>query len=443
MEKNKTFNGTIIDINDDGDGILKVDSEVIFVPDTIPNEEVTGVIIDSRSKFSIGKVTNILSKSESRVTPPCEYSTSCGGCTLQHINYSDQLLFKQNKVKRAFKKIAKIDITPHETISANPFRYRNKIAMPIDPKTKSVGLFRTNSHKIVPVSDCLITKEWIKPLINIVNEFIKQYDISIYNDETKSGLLKHIVAREVDNNLLITLVINGDKLNHLDALTTKLNSVFSNNYGLNLNINKLCNNCILTENFVHEYGLKSLQKTEFGITHPITNASFMQINDEICEKIYESVLENIDSNEIVINAYSGAGLLTALISTKAKYVYGIEIVKDATISANELKLQNHITNITNICGDCTKELPNLIRSKKIDDFTLVIDPPRKGITKEVVDSIISSKPNKIIYVSCNPQTLARDISLIMNSNNYNISSVTPFDMFPQTAHVETLCILTK
>ena len=443
MEKNKLFEGAVIDLNDDGDGIVKIDSEVVFVPDTIKNEKIKGIIINSKSKFAIGKVTELLTTSPLRVTPACPYSTSCGGCTLQHLNYNEQLVFKQNKVANAFKRVAKLTISPTQTVASASFRYRNKIAMPIDPECRRVGLFRTNSHKLVPVDDCIITKDWIKPLIKVVNDFLQKSTISIYNESTKKGLLKHLVAREVNNNILITLVINGDSLPNIDPLISDLKQTFGENFGLNLNKNKLCNNVILTDEFVHIYGLDSLKKTDFGITYPITNASFMQVNDEICEKIYQTVLNNISAKDVVINAYSGAGLLSALISTKAKFVYGIEIVSDASRSAEKLKKDNNINNLINICGDCTKELQKLISLNNINDFTLVVDPPRKGLTIEVVECIKKSMPNKIIYISCNPQTLARDIALIVQDGNFAIESVIPYDMFPETAHVESVCILKK
>lgn len=441
MEKNDNFSAVVSDVNDDGDGVVKIDKQIVFVPDTWYNEEIEGVIINTKSKFAIGKATKVSTPSKSRITPSCKLSSMCGGCSLQHINYPEQLLYKQQKIKNTFKKFGGIDVEVNKTIPSRPFRYRNKTALPIDPKTRRVGMFRTNSHNILPIADCVITKEWVSKLVSSVNDFLAETNVSIFDENTKSGLVKHLVAREVGGFLLITIVINGESLPHKNILIEKLKEAFGENFGLNLNINKLMNNVILTDKFVHLYGLTHLSSTSFAITYPITNASFMQVNDEISEKIYLSVLENISPDELVVNAYSGAGLLSAMLAKKAKSVYGIEIVEDASKSADLLAKNNGICNLVNICGDCTVKLPALV--KKLDKFTIVFDPPRKGLTPELVTAIKLSAPEKIIYISCNPATLARDCKLFLENSNYKITSVTPFDMFPQTAHIETLCILEK
>lgn len=441
MEKNDNFIGNITDINDDGDGVLKQNGEVVFVPNTWIDEEVEGVIINTKSKFAIGKATKILSPSKKRVDPPCKFSTMCGGCTLQHILYEEQLLYKKNKLINIFKKFCGIEANVFDPIFANPFRYRNKTALPFDPKTQKVGMFRTNSHSVLPIDDCIITKVWVKPLIECINNFVTKTKVPIFDESTKKGLLKHLVAREINENILITLVINGEVLPSANTLIADLTKLFGNKFGLNINVNKLMNNVILTDKFIHLYGIQTLESTLFDISYPITNGSFMQVNDDVAKLIYTKVLNEISPNEEVVNAYSGAGLLSALISKKAKTVYGIEIIKEATESANLLAKNNNIHNMINICGDCTKELPKLV--KNLTDFTMIVDPPRKGISTEVVTAIKNSSPNKIIYISCNPITLARDCKLLLENSDYNIDSLTPFDMFPETAHIETLCILTK
>ena len=442
MEKNDKFYGKVEDINDDGDGVIKQNGEVIFVPNTWLDEEIGGIIINSKSKFCIGKALDIVVKSKDRIEPLCPYFSSCGGCSLQHVNNQTKIEFKKKKVQKAMKKFANLEVEVQPTIHAKEYRYRNKMALPVGQDGK-IGVFRKNTHKVVSIDDCVIGKEWIKDLIFCVNSFISSTALSVYNEESKLGIIRFVVAREVQNKILITIVINGLNLPKSEKLIDLLKERFGENFGLNININTLPNNVILTDNYIHIYGLKSLQANSHGILYPITNASFMQVNDDISEKIYDKVLENITSDEVVINAYSGAGLLTALISKKAQYVYGIEIVKEAHTSANSLIKLNNITNITNICGDCTKELPKLIKSKHLDDFSIVIDPPRKGVSEEVVSALINARPKKIIYISCNPITLARDVKKIIENGDYEIKSVAPYDMFPMTPHVETLCVIQK
>ncbi len=440
MEKNDKFFGTVCDINDDGDGVIKFNNEVIFTPNTWLDEEIEGVIINAKSKFAIGKATQIKKQNQNRTTPLCPYASSCGGCSLQHIDYNEQLKFKKEKLIHIFQKVGNINISPNETVSSNPTRYRNKISLPVNDNLE-IGLFRNNSHKILEIDDCLISKNWTKPLINAVKEYMIENNISGYNEQTKNGLIKHIVAREVNNSVLVSIVINGDNLPKPESLVKKLTPIFTS-FGLNININKLHNNVILGSTFKHIYGLTELTVVDDGITYPVSNASFLQVNDDIAHKIYDKVISYIDNSDIVINAYSGAGLLTAKLSKFANTVYGIEIVKEATDSANKLAKSNNITNMINICGDCTIEIPKLLR-KGIQNHIVVVDPPRKGCDEKVLDAIIKSKPKKIIYISCNPNTLARDVKKLTETNEYTIEEITPFDMFPHTSHVETVVCLTQ
>ncbi|MBP3630279.1 MAG: 23S rRNA (uracil(1939)-C(5))-methyltransferase RlmD [Clostridia bacterium] len=440
MEKNDKFNGTIIDINDDGDGVLKFNNEVIFIPNTWLNEEVEGIIINAKSKFAIGKVTTIKNESKHRIIPPCPYAYSCGGCTLQHITYDEQLKFKEEKLKHIFKKVANIEISPQNIVSGTNIRYRNKISLPVNEQLQ-IGLFRTNSHNILEIDDCLISKSWTKPLISAVKSYMIENNISGYNERTKSGLVKHIVAREINDSVLISIVINGDTLPNSENLIAKLKPIFPS-FGLNININKLHNNVILGSSFKHLYGLIELTATSDGLTYPVNNASFLQVNNEVANKIYDKVVSYIENSDVVINAYSGAGLLTAKLSNFAKTVYGIEIIKEATDSANCLAKENNISNMINICGDCTIEIPKLLK-QGIKNHIIVVDPPRKGCDNTVLDAILKSEPHKIIYVSCNPNTLARDIKILLQNNSYEIKEITPFDMFPHTAHLETVVCLTK
>ena len=439
MEKNDKFFGKVCDINDDGDGVVKFNNQVIFTPNTWLDEEIEGIVINAKSKFAVGKATQIKKQNENRIIPPCPYASSCGGCSLQHISYDEQLRFKKEKLIHVFKKVANIDISPNDTVVSNSTRYRNKISLPVNDKLE-IGLFRTNSHKILEIDDCLISKNWTKPLIDAVKEYMTENNISGYNEQTKSGLIKHIVAREVNNSVLISIVVNGESLPKSENLVNKLRPIFTN-FGLNININKLHNNVILGSAFKHIYGLTELTVVDEDITYPVSNASFLQVNDDIAHKIYNKVISYIDNSDIVINAYSGAGLLTAKLSKFANTAYGIEIVKEATDSANKLAKSNNITNMINICGDCTIEIPKLLK-QGIQNHIIVVDPPRKGCDDKVLDAIIKSKPKKIIYVSCNPNTLARDVKKLTESNAYLIEEITPFDMFPHTSHVETVVCLT-
>ena len=402
-------------------------------------------IIKQTSKTNLAKINQIVSSSKERVQPVCPYYTKCGGCQLQHSNYQNALNIKTNIVQTAISKIGKIHCVVKPCAPCEKqFGYRNKIALPINPKTKSVGMFRPESHKIIDIETCPLVDDDINKIINIINTYLKTTENTIYDEETKCGLLKQVVARKVENSILVTMVINGDRLSDTDYLWELLSKTFKN-VGLSINVTKMRNNVILTDNFKQIRGIERAAVEEFEIKYTINNQSFMQVNEQIKHQIYSDIFSQIEG-ETVVDAYSGAGLLSAMMAKHAKKVYGIEIIKPATEAANELAKTNNIDNLININGDCSKELPALLNSltdNERQNLTIVLDPPRKGCDKNVIDSILLTQPKKIIYLSCNPSTLARDINWIMSSNNYSASLIQPYDMFPQTKHVETLAILTK
>lgn len=438
INKNQKVKLNIIDMNNDGYGIAKVNGEVVFVPYALPNETVEATIINTKNKFAIAKVNKILSPSAHRVEAKCPYFGKCGGCSLQHLSYEKQLEFKTKLVKNTLKKFGNIETEVLPCIASPQWRYRNKNAL---PSNGALGMYRKNSHNIIEIEDCLIAQKWFSTLLKLIKNFIKKYDLTLYDEEKKSGLIKHLVARSLNNQLLITLVINGESLPHSDMLIKELSRSFKN-FGLNLNINTTNNNVILSNKWKYIYGLKELPDCSNGIEYSVSSASFVQINDNIKSNIYDKILSFVDNNDVVIDAYSGAGLLSAMISKKAKTCYGIEIIPEATANANQLVEKNHLLNLTNINGDCTIELPKLIQ-KLQDETTVILDPPRKGCDKKVMDAIANSKPNKIIYLSCSPDTLARDLKNLLAITKYNIQFVQPYDMFPNTPHVETLVYLTK
>lgn len=436
ISKNDILDVNVIDMGCNLEGVAKHDGVVLFVPGTIVGEFAKVQVINTKQKAYICKPLEITSTSEFREASRCQYFGKCGGCQAQHISYAKQLDMKTKLVQNAITNIAKLDTIVNNCVPCdNIYGYRNKLAFPINPVTKKVGMFRTNSHNIIDIDNCLIQESWAKELIDIINNFIEKTGVSVYSDETKEGLIKHIVARCFDEQYLFTVVVNGNNLPNVDILVDLLKQKFVN-FGLNININTLKNNVIMSSNFKHIYGLTSIQCDEFGVKYQITNASFMQVNNNIKKKIYNAVIGEV-GNGVVVDAYSGAGLLSAILAQRAKQVYGIEIVEDAVNSANNLAKQNGITNLKNICGDTAVELPKL--TKALGDYTLVLDPPRKGCDERVLQSILKSKPSKIIYISCNPSTLARDLSVLKDC--YGVAGITPYDMFPQTCHVETLAVL--
>lgn len=443
IKKNDILEVKILNLGCNGEGVARHEGVVLFVPFALPDEVVKVQVINTKQKSYICKVLEVLKSSPDRVGALCPYFKKCGGCQLQHLEYNKTLEFKTKLVEDAMIHIGKINTKVNDCFASNKnYYYRNKLALPVDCVTRTVGMFRTASHNIVPIENCYIQKDWCKDIVNIFNGYLKNTDVSIYNEENKLGLIRHLVVREVNNKLLITVVVNGNNLPYEDYLIKSFEeSGFE--FGLNVNLNKSNSNVILTNEYKHIYGLRDIEVEEYGIKYSINNASFMQVNDYIKYSIYDRVLEEIDKKDIVIDTYSGAGLLTAIISKKCKKAYGIEIVKPAVDIANELKAYNNISNMENICGDAAIELPKLVK-KLNDDFTVVIDPPRKGCSKVVMETLAKVQPKKIIYISCNPSTLARDFNYFFNdAKNYQIKFIQPYDMFPQTKHVETLVVLER
>lgn len=435
ITKNMDLTVTIVDLGINGEGIAKHDGAVIFVPFALKDEVVKIHIIYAKSKFYVGKILDIIAPSPYRVKPVCPYFSKCGGCDLQHLEYNQTLNFKTNLVSNTLKNVGKLDVVDKvlPCISANQYYYRNKFSFPIGYDGEGyVGMYKENSHTIIKIDNCHIQQPWALDVITIFNNFLRTAKNSIYNEQTKEGLIKHLVCRMEQNHLLICVVVNGNKLNEYDLLIEMLKEKFAD-FSLMLNINKLQNNVILTETYKILYGNPQISLNQEGLKYNISLNSFMQVNTQIANMIYSKVKEKV-KNEVVVNAFSGAGFLSGLLAQSAKFVYGIEIVESAHLDAETLKSTNNITNLKNICGDAKIELP------KIKDFEfIVLDPPRKGCGKDVMDTILNVMPNKILYISCNPATLARDLAYL--NGKYEIEFVQPFDMFPQTRHVETLVSL--
>ncbi len=438
MKKNDEFDVVIDDIGVNMEGIAHVNGQTVFVPFAIPGEKCRIRVINTKSKIAIAKVMEVYTPSVQRVQPQCKYFGKCGGCDCQHVQYQSQLAFKQQLVSLTLSKMLG-QVQVQNVVPSQDFGYRNKVALPIvqtEQGTK-VGMYRVGSHKIIDLDECIISKNFVTNLIKATKQYIQQFNLTGYNEVTNKGLLRHVVARTQNGQVLITLVTTNKHVPHINDYVAILLQYFDN-FGLNINVNDQKTNVIFGGQFIPVYGEQQLNCVSHGIKYPVSAYSFMQVNDEIREKIYDFTLKNITNCDNVIDAYSGAGLLTAMLSTKCKHAYGIEIVADAVNNANQLITNNGITNVTNICGDSATELPKLIRTLN-GSVSVVLDPPRKGCSDKVLQALNDNIVSKIVYISCNPATLARDLKVL--TQKYKIMSITPFDMFPNTKHVETVVVL--
>jgi len=441
IEKNQELEVEIESYASEGQGVARHNGFVIFVPMAIVGEVIKVHIIKVTKSYAVGKIIDIVKPSKARCNPKCLVFGKCGGCSLQHVTYEETVNIKKQIVEDAFIKIAGLNnICVNDVVkSENIYNYRNKSAFPlcvVNDKLE-VCMYRTSSHNPVVIGNCAISYD----IINKCAEIFKNYA----NKNFKVSELvnfRHLVIRVIENKLLITIVSDKPLKNVTSlyfGLLTKLN-LSEGSLGLFWCKKSLDNNVILEGTIKHLLGVNQINAEILGVNVSVSPLSFFQVNFDIMNLIYQKVQNSISNNEVVVDAYSGAGLMSALIAKKAKHVYGIEIVEDATKNANTLKEVNQISNLTNINGDMNIELPRLLsKIKKID--VLVVDPPRKGIDNSVLETIMRMSPSKIIYVSCNPATLARDVKLLLEK--YTVKEIQPYDMFPQTSHVETFVVLEK
>ncbi len=464
MKKNDILTGKVASIGMNGEGIIHIDGTTFFVPFCLPDEIVDFKILKIKGSIGYGKVESVKSASISRLKPVCSVFYKCGGCQLQHACYKAQIEYKADIVRTCFKKIAGFDIEINKKFfSPKEYAYRNKLQLPtrFSGGENAVGFFRTNSHAVVKTATCPIHGAWADKVIAAVNEYVESYNIGLYNEENSTGVLRHVVVREVDENYLFTFVVNADALPYADGLVDILKKRFDS-FSLFVNINRKDTNVILGDEFKLLYGKGYIELTEFGVNYRIGPQAFYQVNTPVKTEIYTDVLSFIgDEAPAIIDAYSGAGVLTAMLSKKAKTAYGVEIISEACQSAENLAADNGISNMRVICGDCEKVLPDLIgKIKSEGEKTVVVfDPPRKGVDIKTLLSALENKPDTIIYISCSPQTLARDVGVLVGSlkyengqlinlsagfsPNYDVNFVGVYDMFPQTKHVETLICLSR
>lgn len=440
LKKNDEIIVKIERLGDNGEGIATNNGKVIFVPFALPGEEAKVHIIFDKKNYFVAKLIEIISPSNDRINPPCPYFSKCGGCDLQHLSCTAELEFKQSLVSSSLHKYAGIN---HKVLSVvesdKEFRYRNKFAFPVceeDGQIK-IGMYRKNSHKIIEIDDCLLQSENAKIIISLFKKYMQENKISAYREDTKKGTIKHIVVRENNDEFILTVVVTDKKFNSFEPLINLLKTKFKS-FGIYKNINTFNSNVIFGNQDTYVYGLKELGKEDFDVKYNINNRSFLQVNDYIKNTIYQKIIDLCKDDKVIIDAYSGAGLLSSILAKNAEKVYGVEIVGEATKNAENLKLSNNLYNLTNINGDCSEVIPRLAKEIKTD-FTIVLDPPRKGVDKSVLEAILKSTPSKIVYLSCNPSTLARDLKMLCEK--YDLEFVQPYNMFPKTSNVETLVSL--
>ncbi|MBP5242056.1 MAG: 23S rRNA (uracil(1939)-C(5))-methyltransferase RlmD [Clostridia bacterium] len=462
-EKNEQLTGIVEALGSQGEGIVKVDGVTFFVPYTLVGEKINFKALKVKGNIGYGKCENVVSPSKERAVPLCSAFEKCGGCQVQHMNYEAQLSFKREQVKNTLQKVGNIEYNvPMPVPSEKQYGYRNKLQLPIGVDNNGntvIGFYAERSHRIVPVDNCAIHPAWAEKLIAALKNYIAESGETGYDELRKTGNLRHIVARDMGEKFIVAIVTKTKKLKNSNTLIEGLKGVFPE-FTLIHNINDKDTNVIFGERFITLFGSGFFDAEEGGITFEAGAQTFVQINEGIRKKMYDQALQEVAAtgNEVVVDCYSGAGLLTAMAAKRAKRVYGIEIVPEASACADRLKVKNGLDNMINICGKVEDELPHVLAKEKNEQVTLILDPPRAGIHRSVLRAIEKSGIERVVLISCNPATLARDLGLLAgvltetedgqlvkgtDNGVYKIASLQPFDMFPQTKHVETLVCLTR
>lgn len=439
LQKNDIIETDITSLGINGEGISHLDGKTIFVRGALPGERVRAKIILVKPTFDIAILEKIILISPDRVDAPCPHFGKCGGCDVQHLCYDSQLAFKRDYVAQTLQKVGKISAPVQPVVaSEHKFRYRNKVSFPVRAGKEGVkiGLFAKGSHRVVETNDCLLQYEWNSTLISVLKKFMSDYSLSGYDEDTGKGDIRHLVVRQVSERIYVTLVTNR-KIN-CAPLYKELSALFPN-CALYQNVNRRRDNVILGDEWQLVGGEEnaSVDNMSFAL-HP---AGFYQVNDYIRKQMY-SFVASLCEGSVAIEAYSGAGLLSARLAQKANRVYGIEINEQAHLSAQKLAKDNGIDNFTPILGDVSKKLGGVLAKAKGENTFIVVDPPRTGLSKEASVMLGESNVNNIVYISCNPATLARDLAII-TPYGYEISLIQPYDMFPQTSNVETVVVLRK
>ena len=427
------------DVN--GYGVCHIEGRVVFVEYALEGEEVIIKITNIHKKYCFAKAIKVLKASPHRIMSLDEINNLAGEADLIFVDYETELKIKENKVKNTIKSS---NYKFNNIISSdNQYNYRNKTMMPFQMRNGDViyGYYSQKSHDIVETKNDSLANPKVSDILYLIKRYLVLFNVSIYDEKTNSGIFREVMIRNNYKNEFMIVLVATKKID-FSRLIEMLTEEFKEIKSIYLNVNSKNTNVVLSDEYYLLYGNKAINENILGLTFEVYPASFLQVNHNQCEKLYSEAfrMANLNKNMNVIDAYCGIGSITLNIAKNVNHVYGIEIVEDAILNANNNKRTNNIDNATFICGPCEKEIKKLANLNNID--IVFFDPPRKGCDVEFLNTIIEMKISKIIYISCNVATLARDIK-VLEENGYELKEVTPVDLFSKTSHVETICVLSK
>ncbi|WP_078579893.1 23S rRNA (uracil(1939)-C(5))-methyltransferase RlmD [Salipaludibacillus agaradhaerens] len=449
VKKNDVLNVTFEDMTHDGSGVAKINGFPLFVKRALPGETAEVKVINVKKNYGFARLMTLKQESEARVEPPCPIFKRCGGCQLQHLSYEGQLMYKQKQVKDVLERIGGLgDVLVHPTLGMEePWRYRNKAQVPVGEQNGEIvaGFYAERSHQIVDMPNCVIQHEDNDKVVQLVKKLAKDYGIRGYDDHTHKGTLRHVVTRHAKqtDQLMVVLVTKGKELPNKKNLVTALKEALPNLTSVVQNINPKRTNVIFGDKTEVLWGEDVIYDTIGDIKFAISARSFYQVNPIQTKVLYDKALEyaQLTGRETVIDAYCGIGTISLFLAQKAKQVYGVEIVPEAISDAKQNAKLNHINNAEFVVGEAERIMP-WWQAQGLKPDVIVVDPPRKGCDEALLEAMAVMKPTRIVYVSCNPATLARDLKFL-EQRGYTTQEVQPVDMFPQTGHVECCALLVR
>lgn len=447
VNKNDEFMLKITGYTSEGGGVGKYDGQAIFVENTAVGDEILCHIIKAKKNYAVGKVIKLIKPSKNRIEPECDCFKSCGGCSYGHITYEEELRLKEQKVKDAFTHIGGLSPKFMPIIpSPSTTRYRNKAQYPVKRENGilKIGFYAKKSHRVIDCDDCLLQPVEFSRIIEIIRSWINKFNITVYNEEIEMGLIRHIYLRKAfaTGEIMVCVVANGAELPHSNRLVEALKDV-DGFKSLLLNTNTAKTNVVLGPTEKPIYGDGFITDILCGVKVKISPLSFYQVNHDGAQLLYNKAADYAapSGKEDILDLYCGAGTIGLSMATKVKSLIGVEIIPEAIEDAKENALLNGISNARFICGDASLAAERL-KSEGIAPQTVILDPPRKGCAKELLETVADISPERIVYVSCDSATLARDAKHL-EALGYTAIEVTPVDMFPRTAHVECVCLFKK
>ena len=442
--ENHIYTGTVEGYSSEGLGIVRLEGAVVFVPQAIRGETVDLKITKVMKTCAAGKIVKVKNPSPERTKPECPYFGKCGGCDFQHMSYTEELWAKRQRVQDALTRLGGTDLQVEEILGAkDPAHYRNKSQYPVGADG-AIGFFQARTHKVVPIDRCLIQSEVSDKTAKAVGDWMKRYKVSAYDERTGKGLIRHIYVRvNKKGESLCCVIANGKQLPREPELAAFIRAAAPRTLGVVLNTNTAKGNVILGDRYRAIWGQDFLMDTLCGLQFKLSVPSFYQVNRDQAEVLYGKALEfaGLTGEETVLDLYCGTGTITLCLAKRAKRAIGAEIVPPAIEDARENAARNGIANAEFFCGDAA-DIAAKLEAEGLRPDVITVDPPRKGLAPEVIASVTAMGPERVVYVSCDPATLGRDVKIFENLG-YKAVRACAVDMFPGTRHVETVCLLSK